>query len=97
MALQARLLEFKLHIAAAVATVAAVISLFLHGPSLSTILTFFWPLLLSTGCFLAVVALVLRIAPPPSGITAGEELIDYVAGQPEESTGELKDDALKSQ
>ena len=57
------------------------------GPSFSTVISFFWPLLVSTAFFLAAVALLCRISPPPSdtaGDLPGEELMDYVAGQPQE-------------
>ncbi|XP_039140176.1 uncharacterized protein LOC120277406 [Dioscorea cayenensis subsp. rotundata] len=87
MAIQERLLQFKLHIIIAAISAVALFSLLRHGPSFSTVLSFFWPLLLSTGFFLAAVALLLRISPPPSDDAVpspGEDLIDYVSsGLPE--------------
>ncbi|KAK8969579.1 hypothetical protein KSP40_PGU020895 [Platanthera guangdongensis] len=84
MAIRERLLALKLHIAVSVIA-AGVFSVFLHsGPSLSALLSFFWPLLLSTAVFLLAVSVLLRISPPQqpdaAGCPAGEDLIDYVAG-----------------
>ncbi|KAH7673338.1 MFS general substrate transporter domain-containing protein [Dioscorea alata] len=99
MAIQDRLLQFRLHIAATAAGI-AVISLLLHGPTLSTVFSFFWPLLLSTACFLTLVALLLRFSPPSSGDSsgsiAGEELMDYVAGHREDHPGELAETMERS-
>ncbi|XP_008811631.1 uncharacterized protein LOC103722742 [Phoenix dactylifera] len=92
MAIQERLLglamEFRFHLLAAAALAAAVFSLLSVGPSFATVVSFFWPLLLSTGFLLAAVAVLLRISPPPEEAAAertGEELIHYVAGRPEEA------------
>lgn len=58
------------------------------GPSVSSVVGFFWPLLVSTAFFLASVAVLLRISPPPPSSPEdgaelpGEELMDYVAGHP---------------
>ncbi|EHA8591225.1 hypothetical protein COCNU_scaffold037651G000010 [Cocos nucifera] len=91
MAIQERLLglvvEFRFHILGAAALAAAVFLLLSVGPSFTTVVSFFWPLLLSTGFLLAAVAVLLRISPPPeatAGERTGEELIHYVAGRPEE-------------
>ncbi|XP_039131180.1 uncharacterized protein LOC120267567 [Dioscorea cayenensis subsp. rotundata] len=99
MAIQDRLLQFRLHIAATAAGI-AVISLLIHGPTLSTVFSFFWPLLLSTACFLTLVAFLLRFSPTSngdsSGSITGEELMDYVAGHREDHTGELANDGEES-
>ncbi|RRT66133.1 hypothetical protein B296_00020378 [Ensete ventricosum] len=75
--------EYRLHLALAAALVAALFSLLSLGPSFSAVAGFFWPLLVSTGFLLVAVAVLLRISPPP-GETSGEELINYVAGRPED-------------
>ncbi|XP_072957298.1 uncharacterized protein [Typha angustifolia] len=92
MAIQDRLtalaVEFRFHLAAAAVVAAAFFSLLSVGPSFATVVSFFGPLLISTGFVLAAVAVLLRISPPPgdsSGDTTGEELIDYVAGRPDDA------------
>ena len=61
---------------------AAAISISAVGPSLSAVVSFFWPLLLSTAFFLVAVSVLLWISPPPAGDAdeSGKELIDFVAG-----------------
>lgn len=95
MAIQERILElaveFRFHILGAAALAAAVFLLLSLGPSFTTVVSFFWPLLLSTGFLLAAIAVLLRISPPPEGTAdgrTGEELIHYVAGQPVEARQE---------
>ncbi|KAL5227895.1 hypothetical protein ABZP36_016160 [Zizania latifolia] len=75
--------EHRLQAAAAVALVAAtVVSVSAIGPRLGSVVSFFWPLLVSTGFFLVAVAVLLRISPPPASAIdeSGKELIDFVAG-----------------
>lgn len=74
--------EHRLQAAAVVAFVAAaVVSISAVGPRLGAVVSFFWPLLVSTGFFLVAVAVLLRISPPPAGADeSGKELIDFVAG-----------------
>lgn len=74
--------EHRVQAAVAVAFVAAAaVSISTVGPSLSAVVSFFWPLLLSTGFFLVAVAVLLKISPPPAGDDeSGKELIDFVAG-----------------
>ncbi|KAL6845517.1 hypothetical protein ACP4OV_025012 [Aristida adscensionis] len=74
--------EHRLQAAAAVAFVAAAaVSISAVGPRLGAVLSFFWPLLVSTGFFLVAVTVLLRISPPPAGADeSGKELIDFVAG-----------------
>ncbi|RWW10547.1 hypothetical protein GW17_00025908 [Ensete ventricosum] len=88
MAIQEKLMqavvEHRAQLALAAALAAAVVSLLSVGPSFSAVAGFFWPLLVSTAFLLVAVAVLLRISPPP-GETSGEELIDYVAGRPEDA------------
>lgn len=74
--------EHRLQAAAAVAFVAAAaVSISAVGPRLGAVVSFFWPLLVSTGFLLVAVAVLLRVSPPPSGADeSGKELIDFVAG-----------------
>ncbi|CAO2182817.1 unnamed protein product [Urochloa humidicola] len=74
--------EHRLKAAAAVAFVAAAaVSISVVGPRLSAVVSFFWPLLVSTGFLLVAITVLLRISPPPSGADeSGKELIDFVAG-----------------
>lgn len=87
MAIQEKLIqavvEHRAQLALTAALAAAVVSLLSVGPSFSAVAGFFWPLLVSTGFLLVAVAVLLRISPPP-GETSGEELINYVAGRPED-------------
>ncbi|KAH0459367.1 hypothetical protein IEQ34_012181 [Dendrobium chrysotoxum] len=91
MAIQEHLRPFKLHFA--VASVAAImITYFIYlGPTFSSLVGFFWPLLLSTTFLLAAVAVILRISPPPhtdaAALRAGDDIIDFVAGTPYEQLG----------
>ncbi|CAL9053473.1 uncharacterized protein LOC135636859 [Musa acuminata AAA Group] len=88
MAIQEKLMqavvEHRAQLALTAALAAAVVSLLSVGPSFSAVAGFFWPLLVSTAFLLVAVAVLLRISPPP-GETSGEELIDYVAGRPEDA------------
>ena len=74
--------EHRLQAAAAVAFVAAAaVSISAVGPRLGAVVSFFWPLLVSTGFLLVAVTVLLRISPPPAGADeSGKELIDFVAG-----------------
>ena len=74
--------EHRLRAAAAVALLAAaVVSISAIGPRLSAVVSFFWPLLVSTAFFLVAMTVLLRISPPPGGADdSGKDLIDFVAG-----------------
>ncbi len=90
--------EHRLQAAAVVALVAAtVVSISAIGPRLGAVVSFFWPLLVSTGFFLVAVAVLLRISPPPSSTIdeSGKELIDFVAGcRPEHHPPEAAEAAV---
>ncbi|KQK09872.1 uncharacterized protein LOC104582873 isoform X2 [Brachypodium distachyon] len=74
--------EHRLRAAAVVAFLAAaVVSISAVGPRLSAVVSFFWPLLVSTAFFLVAITVLLRISPPPAGADeSGKDLIDFVAG-----------------
>ncbi|XVF70877.1 hypothetical protein PTKIN_Ptkin11bG0197700 [Pterospermum kingtungense] len=74
-------------------------SLIIFAPSLLTILTYFWPLFLSTALFLVVVIFFGKTSALHGGggggdespaVKAGEGLLDYVAGQPQVSIDSYK-------
>ena len=70
--------EHRVQAAALVAFVAATaVSISVLGPRLGAVLSFFWPLLVSTGFFLVTVAVLLRFSPPPAGADeSGKDLIE---------------------
>jgi hypothetical protein len=74
--------EHRLRAAAAVALLAAaVVSVSAIGPRLGAVVSFFWPLLVSTAFFLVAMTVLLRISPPPAGADdSGKDLVDFVAG-----------------
>jgi hypothetical protein len=74
--------EHRLTAAVAVALVAtAAVSISVVGPRLGAVVSFFWPLLVSTAFFLVAIAVLLRISPPPADADeSGKELINFVAG-----------------
>ncbi|XP_068644562.1 uncharacterized protein [Aristolochia californica] len=83
-----KLLKFKFHVLAASAVVSLVLSLYYVAPNFLTVVTYFWPLLLSTALFLAAVVFFGRVTPVESSGDAGGELLDYVAGKPEDAVPE---------
>ncbi|XP_021288611.1 uncharacterized protein LOC110419819 [Herrania umbratica] len=82
-----KLLKFKYPIIFSLTLSLTLSSLVILAPSFLTILTYFWPLFLSTALFLvAVVFFGKTSAHTGSDSPAakpGEGLLDYVAGQPE--------------
>lgn len=87
MEIPAKLLEHKYHIA--VAFIASIILAFSFqvAPQFITILSYFWPLLLSTSLFLVAMIVLAHISPSVSDFYSendGEGLLDYVAGRPEQ-------------
>lgn len=85
--------DWKLHLALAAVIGVAGIALATMGPTLATIVTFFWPLVVSTVFLLSAVAVLFRISPPPSDPlheeVPGQELMQYVAGLPDEVSLEM--------
>ncbi|XWS11351.1 hypothetical protein CRYUN_Cryun38cG0076500 [Craigia yunnanensis] len=83
MEIQQKLLKFKYPIVLTV-TVSLISSLIIFAPSFLTILTYFWPLFLSTALFLVAVIFFGKTSAHPSSDSpadkAGEGLLDYVAG-----------------
>ncbi|KAG6483842.1 hypothetical protein ZIOFF_060542 [Zingiber officinale] len=78
-------LACRLHLAVAAALAAAAFSLASAGPSFAAVAGFFWPLLVSTGALLVIVAVLLRISPLPGEASGEGGLADFVAGCPEQS------------
>ncbi|KAB5519050.1 hypothetical protein DKX38_023369 [Salix brachista] len=87
-----RVLQYRFHLAAAIAA-SLVLSLLLYAsPGLITIVAYFWPLFASTAVFLMLILVfggVPQLATDYHGGKAGEGLLDYVAGQPETNNGYL--------
>jgi hypothetical protein len=75
-------LRLRFFIGAAIA--GAVLSVLAVRPSFSVVISYFWPLLLSTAFFLVAVALVMWLSPlPTSGDSAtGEEILEFVTRKP---------------
>ncbi|KAJ6779132.1 TRANSMEMBRANE PROTEIN [Salix koriyanagi] len=86
MGIPERVLQYRFHLAAAIAA-SLVLSLLLYAsPGLITIVAYFWPLFASTAVFLMLILVfggVPQLATDYHGEKAGEGLLDYVAGQPE--------------
>ncbi|KAK9084627.1 hypothetical protein Sjap_025038 [Stephania japonica] len=87
MGIQERLLKLKFHFGAAALVGAIVLLLVVLAPSFLTVISYFWPLFLSTALFLFAVVFFARVSPLPheteADIKAGEGLLDYVAAHPE--------------
>ncbi|KAK6947077.1 hypothetical protein RJ641_000550 [Dillenia turbinata] len=78
-----KLLKFKYHFIFGAIISLTISSVFIIAPRFLTILAYFWPLFLSTALVLVAVVVLGRISPPAVD-KAGEGLLDYVAGQPEQ-------------
>ncbi|KAL4566904.1 hypothetical protein LXL04_031030 [Taraxacum kok-saghyz] len=81
-----KLLKSKFHLSIVAISSLIVLFLLYYAPKFLDVLTYFWPLLLSTALFLIAVVFFGSTSPPSfdfSGEKAGEGILDYVAGQPE--------------
>lgn len=86
MEISAKLLEYKSHFVIAIIVSLILAFFFQIAPQFMTILSYFWPLFISTALFLAAIIVFGRITPSPSdfyGDREGEGLLNYVAGRPE--------------
>lgn len=83
-----QLLQYRYHFAIAI-SVSVILSLFLYAaPRFGSILAYFWPLFASTTLFVVAIVIlsgVSLLAVEDHGEKAGEDIVDYVAGQPEQS------------
>ncbi|PON33373.1 hypothetical protein PanWU01x14_353270 [Parasponia andersonii] len=79
-----KLVRFKFHILIAIILCIVVSTLVLVATRFVTVLAYFWPLLLSTALFLFAVLVFGKTSTPPAADKAGEGLLDYVAGQPDD-------------
>ncbi|KAK4779165.1 hypothetical protein SAY86_006693 [Trapa natans] len=84
MAILAALIKYRLHLLFAVGFSSALLGLVLLAPSFLTLLAYFWPLFLSTAFFIVSVVFFVKSSPPPFD-KAGEDLLDYVTGDPDPS------------
>ncbi|KAK8492665.1 hypothetical protein V6N13_141327 [Hibiscus sabdariffa] len=83
-----KLVKFKYPIILTLTLSLTLSSLIIFAPSFLTILTYFWPLFLSTALFLVVVVFFAKTSPHSGSsdspaVKPGEGLLDYVAGHPE--------------
>ncbi|CAI9773379.1 unnamed protein product [Fraxinus pennsylvanica] len=99
-----KLLKYKLHILSAITLCSSIVFIIYLAPRVLDIIKYFWPLLVSTALFLVAVFIFGRISPPPASAPdekAGEGLLDYVAGQPEQlhaaAIQELGEDSFRAQ
>ncbi|KAJ4838293.1 hypothetical protein Tsubulata_041622 [Turnera subulata] len=87
MEIQEKLLKYKYHIIFTL-TITLLLALLVYlAPRFLTVLAYFWPLFLSTALFLGAVVFFGKTSLPGTdspGDKAGEGLLDYVAGQPEQ-------------
>ncbi|WZY73795.1 hypothetical protein YC2023_006035 [Brassica napus] len=91
-----KLLKFKFHIIFAFVFSLLTVALVTYSPGFLTVLSYFWPLFLSTALFLAAVFFFARtsdlqtsstISSDGSGVKlAAEGILDYVVGGQEEET-----------
>ncbi|CAH2078888.1 unnamed protein product [Thlaspi arvense] len=84
MEIQARLMEYKFHFMVAIIVSVIMASLVYAAPRILDILAYFWPLFASTAAFLAI-AITFGGFQQFSEEVAGEGIMDYVAGRPEDS------------
>ena len=95
MEIKEKLLNYKYHIFFTLVFSLILVSIIVVAPSFLTILAYFCPLLLSTALFLGAVIFFGKTSlpgPDSSGDKAGEGLLDYVAGQPEQAVESFKPD-----
>lgn len=84
MDIAAQISQYKNQIAMAVIGVTAISLMVYAAPRLMTILAYFWPLFASTAVFLVTIFAfggISKLSTEGHGQTAGEGIIDYVAGQ----------------
>ncbi|XVE50836.1 hypothetical protein DITRI_Ditri01bG0195800 [Diplodiscus trichospermus] len=93
-----KLLKFKYPIILTLTLSLTLSSLIIFAPSFFTILTYFWPLFLSTALFLVAVIFFGKTSAHPGSDSpaakAGEGLLDYVAGQPQLTADSYKSEFL---
>ncbi|ESQ48707.1 hypothetical protein EUTSA_v10022264mg [Eutrema salsugineum] len=85
-----KLLKFKFHIVFAFVFSLLTVALVTYSPGFLTVLSYFWPLFLSTALFLAAVFFFVRTSDLPTSSTvsgdgsgfkvAAEGILDYVVG-----------------
>ncbi|XP_010500107.1 PREDICTED: uncharacterized protein LOC104777528 [Camelina sativa] len=91
-----KLLKFKFHIFLAFVLSLLTVALVTYSPGFLTVLSYFWPLFVSTALFLAAIFFFARTSDLPSSSTipgegaglkvATEGILDYVVGGQHEET-----------
>ncbi|KAK9689491.1 hypothetical protein RND81_09G062600 [Saponaria officinalis] len=87
MEIQEKLMKFIFHAIFGVIISISIYIIARMSPRFIDLIGFFWPLLASTALFLGVVVVFSRVTPQATdglGEKAGEGLLDYVAGPPED-------------
>ncbi|PIA25621.1 hypothetical protein AQUCO_11000029v1 [Aquilegia coerulea] len=97
MAIIEKLMKYKFHIIFITSLSSVLIlSIFLIAPNFLTILSYFWPLFLSTALFLFSIVFFGKVSPlafeETSSEKTGEGLLDYVAGQSHETIHNQEED-----
>ncbi|KAI8524942.1 hypothetical protein RHMOL_Rhmol13G0188800 [Rhododendron molle] len=85
-----KLLQYKYHIVMTFVFLLIAGGFILIAPRLFIVLSYFWPLFLSTAVFLAAVTMFGQTSvwsAESYGDKEGEELLDYVTGRPEQLNG----------
>ncbi|WOG83141.1 hypothetical protein DCAR_0102315 [Daucus carota subsp. sativus] len=84
MEISPKLLKFKAHFVITIFVSLVFAFLLQVAPQFITILTYFWPLFISTALFLVLILVFGKITPTEFyGDKEGEGIMEYVAGQPE--------------
>lgn len=74
-------IRYKLHLVSAAAFLCVAAPAYYAAPNFVSVLSYFWPLLLSTALFLAAIVFFGHASPPDLGPGAsGDDIMDYVAG-----------------
>ncbi|PSS24762.1 P53 apoptosis effector related to PMP-22 like [Actinidia chinensis var. chinensis] len=88
MDIPAKLSQYKNHFVIPILVVCLILAFFSFlAPQFITILSYFWPLFLSTTVFLVAMMIFGQISSHPAepyGDKAGEGLMDYVSARPED-------------
>ncbi|TYH35042.1 hypothetical protein ES332_D13G166300v1 [Gossypium tomentosum] len=92
MEIPGKLVKLKFPIILTLTLSLALSLLIIFAPSFLTILTYFWPLFLSTALFLIVVIFFAKTSADSLADKPGEGIVDYVAGHPELPLDSYKSD-----
>ncbi|KAL3519277.1 hypothetical protein ACH5RR_017426 [Cinchona calisaya] len=80
MEISVKVLQYKYHFAAVIISSLIIAILTTMAPQFASILSYFWPLFLSTSILLGTIIVFSQSAPEFYGDGNGEGLLEYVAG-----------------